>query len=135
VLASNLESPLVSNTLVTSDFVESFDVLSELGFKDIGSYLQVLALFIILLSVKEPSGDTVSLGVSNDVSDTVTLCLGELSGSDLGVDSEDFADEESVPSADTLDLIKGIWDCSLAVDIGVQNTMDMLEGAISVLDD
>ena len=51
VLTSDLESPFVSDTLVTSDLVQSFDVFSELGFKDVGCNLEVLSFFVILLPV------------------------------------------------------------------------------------
>jgi len=97
--------------------------------------LQVLALFIIFLSVQEPSGNAVSFGVSNDVGDTIALSLSELTSSKLGVDPEDFTDEESVSSADTFDSIESVGDCSLSVDVGVQNTMDVLESGICVFND
>ena len=51
MLTSDLESPFVSDTLVTSDLVESFDVLSELGFEDVRSDLEVLSFLVIFLSV------------------------------------------------------------------------------------
>ena len=35
VLTSDLETPFVSDTLVTSHLVQSFDVFSELGFEDV----------------------------------------------------------------------------------------------------
>jgi len=135
VLASNLESPLVSETSVAPDLEESLDVFSEFGFEDVGGDLQVLSLLVVSLSVEEPSGDTVALGIGNKVSDGIALSLGELSCSELRVESEDLADEESEPSADTLDLVEREGDGSLTVDVGVENTMNMLEGVLSVFDD
>jgi len=135
VLASNLESPLVSETSVAPDLEESLDVFSELGFEDVGGDLQVLSLLVVSLSVEEPSGDTVALGIGNKVSDGIALSLGELSCSELRVESENLADEESEPSADTLDLVEREGDGSLTVDVGVENTMNMLEGVLSVFDD
>ena len=135
MLASNLESPLVPETSVAPDLEESLDVFSELGFEDVGGDLQVLSLLVVSLSVEEPSGDTVALGIGNKVSDGIALSLGELSCSELRVESEDLADEESEPSADTLDLVEREGDGSLTVDVGVENTMNMLEGVLSVFDD
>lgn len=77
VLTSDLESPFVSATLVTSDFEHSFDVFSELGFEDIGGDLKVLSFLVISISVQEPSGDSVSFWVSDDVGDSVALLLTE----------------------------------------------------------
>jgi len=76
VLTSDLESPFVSDTLVTSDLIKSFDVFSELGFEDVGSDLEVLAFLVIFLSVEEPSWDTVSFRIVDDVSDTIALGFG-----------------------------------------------------------
>ena len=39
VLSSDLESPLVPETSVASDFEESLDVLSEFGLEDVGGHL------------------------------------------------------------------------------------------------
>jgi len=125
----------VSETSVAPDLEESLDVFSELGFEDVGGDLQVLSLLVVSLSVEEPSGDTVALGIGNKVSDGIALSLGELSCSELRVESENLADEESEPSADTLDLVEREGDGSLTVDVGVENTMNMLEGVLSVFDD
>jgi len=125
----------VPETSVAPDLEESLDVFSELGFEDVGGDLQVLALLVVSLSVEEPSGDTVALGIGNKVSDGIALSLGELSCSELRVESENLADEESEPSADTLDLVEREGDGSLTVDVGVENTVNMLEGVLSVFDD
>ena len=135
VLTSDLETPFVSDTLVASDLVQSFDVFSELGFEDVGCDLEVLSFLVILLSVEEPSGDTVSFWVVDDVGDTVTLDFGHLSGSESGIDSENFADKETKSSSNTLDFIKSIWDGSLPINVSVENTMNMLKGVIGVFDD
>ena len=135
MLSSDFESPFVSNTFVASDFIQSFDIFSELGFEDVGSHLEVLAFLVIFLSVEEPSWDTVSFRVADDVSDTIALGFSQLTGSESGVDSEDLADEEPKSSSNTLDLVKSVWDGSLTVDVGVENTVNMLEGVISVFDD
>jgi hypothetical protein len=135
VLSSNLETPLVSETSVGSDLEESLNVFSELGLEDVGGHLEVLTLFVVTLSVKEPSGDTVTLWLSNDFSDGVGLFFAEFTSSEFGVDSEDFADVEGPPSSDSLDSINGVWDAPLAVNVGVKDTMNVLEVVLRVLDD
>ena len=135
VLASDLEAPFVSDTLVASDLVQSFDVFSQLCFKNVRSHLQVLAFLVILLSVQKPSRYAVSFRVADDIGDAVALGFSQFTGSEPGVDSEDFADEETKSSSDTLDFIESVWDCAFTVDVGVENTVDMLEGVVSVFDD
>jgi hypothetical protein len=135
VLSSDFESPFVSNTFVASDFIQSFDIFSELGFEDVGSHLEVLAFLVILLSVQKPSGYAMSFRVGDYVGNTIALGFSQLAGSEPGVDSEDFADEEAKSSSDTFDFIESVWDCAFPVDVSVENTMDMLEGVVSVFDD
>jgi hypothetical protein len=97
--------------------------------------LEVLSFLVILLSVKEPFGDTVSFRVSDNVSNTVTLGFSQLTGSEPGVNSENFADKETESSSNTLDFIKCVGDGSFTVNVGIEDTMNVLEGVISVLDD
>jgi hypothetical protein len=134
-LSSDLETPFMSATLVTSDFEHSFDVLSEFGFEDIGGDLQVLSFLVILVSVEEPLGDTVSFRIGDDASNSVALLLTQNTGSDSGIDSQDFTDKEAKPSSHSLNLFKGEWDSPLSVDVGVEDTMDVLERVLSVVYD
>jgi hypothetical protein len=53
----------VSKTSVASNLEESLDVFSQLGLEDVGCDLKVLSFLIISLSVEEPPGNAVSLGV------------------------------------------------------------------------
>ncbi|MDD2840529.1 MAG: hypothetical protein PHY80_05445 [Rickettsiales bacterium] len=132
MLTSDLESPFVSDTLVTSDLVQSFDVFSEFGFENVGSDLKVLSFLVIFLSVEEPSWDTVSFWIVDDVGNTITLGFGQLSGSESWIDSENFADKESKSSSNTFNFIKSIRNGSFTINIGVEDTMNVLEVSIGV---
>ena len=135
MLTSDSKSPLVSETSVGLDLVHSFDVLSEFGFEHVGGHLQVFALLVVSQSVEEPSGNSVSFRVVDDVSDGISLFLVQLTGSESRVQSQDLADQESESSAYTSDVLQGEGDGSLSVDVCVQNTVDVLEVVLSVFDD
>lgn len=135
VLTSDFEAPLVPETFVASDLVESLDVFSELGLEDVGGHLEVFAFLVVLLPVQEPSGDSVSFGIIDDVGNPVALLLGQLTGADTGIDAEDLADQESKSAADSLNLVEGEWHCSFSIDVGVEDTMNVFECILSVLDD
>jgi hypothetical protein len=53
----------------------SLDVLTEFRLQYVRCDLQILALFVVTLSVQEPARNTTSLGVSDDVSDLFGLLL------------------------------------------------------------
>ena len=122
----------MSDTLVTSDLVQSFDIFSEFGLKDVRSNLEILSFLVILLSVEEPSWDSVSFWIVDDVGNTITLGFGQLSGSESWIDSENFTDEETKSSSNTFNFIKSVRNGSLTINVGVKNTMNVLEVSISV---
>ena len=135
VLSPNLKSPLVPETPVASDLEKSLNIFSEFGFKDVRGNLKVLSLLVIPLSVEEPPGNTVSLGISNQIGNGIALCFSEFSCPKFGVQSEDLADEEAKTSSDSLDLVQSEGDSALAINVGVKDTMDMLESVLCVFDD
>ena len=135
MLTSHSKSPFVSETAVSSHLEESFDVFSELGFEDVGGHLEVLSFFIVANSVQEPSRNSLSFGVVDDIGDFVALLLIKFASSDSGVDSEDLADEETESSTNTLNLFKGIGNGPLAINVGVEDTVDVLEVGVWVFDD
>jgi hypothetical protein len=124
----------VPETSVTSDFKQSLDVFSEFGFKDVGGHLKILSFLVIPLSIEEPSWNSVSFGVVDDTCDSITLGLVKLTGSKSWVESQNFTDEETESSADSLDFIESERDGSFTVDVCVEDTMDVLESVLGVLD-
>lgn len=57
-----------------------------------------------------------------------------VTSSDPWIDTEDLADEEAKASSDTSDCLESIWHCSHTVDVGVEDTQDVLE-VVNVLQD
>ena len=96
--------------------------------------MKVLALLVVPLPVEEPSWDTMAFGVIDEIGNCIALGFSEFSSSEFGVESKNFADEESKSSANTLDLIKSKGNGPLAIDVGVEDTMNVFEGILSVFD-
>jgi hypothetical protein len=63
------------------------------------------------------------------------LGLSKLSSSEFRVDSENLADKESESSANSLNLVERKRYSPLTIDVGVEDTMNVLEGVLSVFDD
>ena len=78
VLTSALESPEVPETSMELHLGHALHVLTELGLQNVRRHLEVLAFLIVALPVEEPTGDASSLGISDHVSDLLSLLLGEL---------------------------------------------------------
>jgi hypothetical protein len=97
--------------------------------------LKILSFLVIFLSVEEPSWDTVSFWIVDNVGNTVALSFGKFTSSESWIDSEDFTDKESKSSSNTFNFIKSIRNGSFTINIGVKNTMNVLKVSISVLND
>lgn len=59
MLTTDAEAPVVSETTVSADLLQSLEVLTELGVDVVGEDLVVLAVDNVALSVEEPGGDLV----------------------------------------------------------------------------
>ena len=66
MLATNTDTPVVTDTSVSTDLLQSFQVITELDVKVVGELMRVLAVLDVLLPVKEPVRDTVLTWVLHD---------------------------------------------------------------------
>jgi len=97
--------------------------------------LEILAFLVISKSVQKPSWDTISFRIIDNIGNSISLLFGELTSSEPRVDSQDLANQKPKSSANTSDMVKGKWNGSLSINVGVQNTMDVLEVIFSVFND
>merc|ERR1719219_137271 len=80
VLTAHSETPVMTKTPMSPDFLQSLQILTHLVVETIGQDLAEFAVFNILLSVEEPVGDLVLTRVVHDRDYTFDLFLGEFSG-------------------------------------------------------
>ena len=127
VLTTHTEAPVVTETTVSTDLLETLQILTELGVDTVGQDLRVLAVDNVALSVEEPGGDLVLGRVLDDGDNSLQLFGGELTSALVQVNIGLLADQVGVTTTDTLDLGQGVHDLLLAIDVGVQKTQDELE--------
>uniref|UniRef100_F6RW16 Uncharacterized protein n=1 Tax=Ciona intestinalis TaxID=7719 RepID=F6RW16_CIOIN len=80
VLASNTEAPVVSQTPVSTNLLQTFDVFTKFVVKLVGKNLTKLAITNILLSIQKPVGNLVLARVLHDRDDAINLIIGKLPG-------------------------------------------------------
>lgn len=122
VLTSDLVAPVVSETSVGSDLLESLNIVSQLDIKLVNEQLGVLTVGKVSLSVKEPAGNLVLTRVLDDSNDSLELLDGELTGSLGEIDIGLLADQVGVSSTNTLDLAHGVHDLDSAVNVSVEES-------------
>ena len=63
VLAPDTEAPVVTQTTVGADLLQTLEILTKLVVEDVGHHLGSLAVLDVTLPVEEPIGDLVLAGV------------------------------------------------------------------------
>lgn len=73
MLATDAESPEVTETTVSTDLLQSLEIVTEFRVNTVGEDLVVFAIDDILLSVEEPCGDFELGGVLDDSDNSLQL--------------------------------------------------------------
>ena len=127
VLTTNTQTVRVTHTTVTADLLQTFLVLAELDVHHVGRHMLGLAGLRVTLTVQEPRRDLVLEGVSEDIRQTLDLLVRQGAGTAVAVNVGLLAAEKGEPNTDTLHHAEGEGDLTTAVDVGVQQTHDVLE--------
>jgi hypothetical protein len=137
MLTSNAETPVVTETTMSPDLLQSFQIFTQLALHAVGQNLRVLAVDNVSLSVEEPRWDLVLCRVLDDGDDSLEFFRGDFTSAvkvalvpslvrpkanvdpiplvqvDIGL----FADQVGVAATDTLDPGQGVHDFLLAIDV------------------
>lgn len=133
VLAPDLDAPVVAETPVRADLLEGLQVLTELGRDLVRNDVVGLAVSAVLLPVDHPVGDVEGAGVLEDTNDSLDLLGRELTGTLGEVNLGLLADQVGDAAANTGDGGEGVDDLPSAINVGVEDTKDVLErGALKV---
>jgi hypothetical protein len=149
VLTTDTEAPVVTETTVGADLLQPLEILTELGVDTVGDDLEVLAIGNVTLSVEEPGGDLVLRGVLDDgdntleffggdftsavilistfVSQKKKMCLSFQNIPLVQINIGLLADQVGVTTTNTLDLGQGVHNLLFAIDVGVEQTNNVLE--------
>jgi len=127
VLTTDTETPVVTETTVSTDLLQALKILTHLVVKTVGQDLGVLAINNILLSVKEPVGDLVLAGVLEDSDDTLQFFVGKLTSSLVKIDISLLAGNVGIATTYTLDGSQSDHNLVLAINVGVEQTQNVLK--------
>jgi len=128
VLATNAKAPVVTQTTVSPDFLQTLQIVTELGVDTVGKKLRVLAVDNVALPVEEPARYLELFGCGHDLDNPLQLFAGQFTGALAEVDIGLLADEVGVATTAALDLGQGVDNLLLALDIGVHEAQDVVEG-------
>ena len=126
-LSSDSNTPVMSKTSMLLGFSHSLEIHSHFGIKLIGNKLGIVSGSWISLSVKEPFWNVVVGWSDENVIDGLGLFVSDLTSSLINIDLGNLENQESESSTDTSDLSETEWYLLFTVQVGVQNTKNVLE--------
>merc|ERR1719300_2032252 len=127
VLAADADTPVVTETAVSSDLLRALEILTELVVQKVREDLGGLAVLDVLLSVEEVVWDLVLPGVGDDGDNSLDLLLAQLTGALAHVYVGLLKSNVGEPAADTLDGGNGEHGVPLTLQVRVHHTKDVLE--------
>merc|ERR1719365_176768 len=127
VLTADTQAPIVTKTSVSSDLLQSLQVLTKLVVQNVGHHLLSLAVLDVPGPVEEPVGDLVLARVLHDGDDLLGLLLRELTGALAEGNVGLLQDDVGITSTDTLDGGQRKHNIGFSLNVGVENTKNMLE--------
>jgi hypothetical protein len=80
VLSTNAEAPVVTETTMSTDLLQTLEIVTELGVDTVGENLGVLAIDDIALTIEEPGRDFILSRVLDDGDNSLEFFRGELTG-------------------------------------------------------
>ena len=127
MLSTNADTPPVTKTTVGTDLLHPLDVIAELGIEVLREHLGIFSRLEILLPVEEPKWDLELAGVLDDGDELFNFIGRQFPGALVDVDFGLLTDEIGETTSETLDLCKAEDDVPLALNVGVEDTQDVLE--------
>jgi len=127
VLTPHSHSPLMSQPSMISDFLESLEIITELGVERGGDHLGKFTVFDVLLSVEEPIWDLVLLRMLDHCHKALDLIRRKLSGSLVHINVCSLADKIGKSSTATLDVGESKHHLLAAINVGSENSENVLE--------
>jgi hypothetical protein len=127
VLTTDTDTPVVTETTMVTDLLQTFKIITVLGVKNVRDNLRGLAINNILLSVKEPGGDLVLSRVLEDSDNTLQFFAGEFTGSLGEIDISLLTGNVGETTTNTLDRGQGDLNLDTTVNVSVKKTKNVLE--------
>jgi len=127
VLTAHSETPVMTKTPVSSDFLEPLEILAHLVVEAVGEDLAEFAVLDVLLSIQKPVGNLVLARVVHDRNDTLNLFFREFSGALAHINVGLFADDVGESSTASFDTCHSEHDLTTAINVRVHHTKNVLK--------
>jgi len=135
VLTSDPQAPVMSQTTVSTDLFQSLQIFTELAVQTVGQDLVGFSIHNVTLSVQKPGWDLELSWVLNDRHNSLQFVGVQFTSTLVQIDISLLAGDVCQPSTDTPNLGKGKHNFDSAIDVGVEQTKNVLELLMGFGDD
>jgi hypothetical protein len=127
VLSTDSDSPPVTKTTVSTDLLETLDIITKLSINVLGKDLRVLSGLEILLPIEEPKRDLELTGVLDNSDKLFDLISGKFSSSLVDINFGLFANQVSESASKTLNFSHSKDNITLSLNVCIENTKNVLK--------
>jgi hypothetical protein len=127
VLTTDSDAPVVTDTSVSSDLLQSLEIFTELDVDVVREDLGVFTVLDVLLSVEEPVWHTVLSWVLHNGDELLDFIFSQLTGTLVEVNLSHLAAQVGESTSTTLDLGECKHNLTLTSKVGVHHTQHVLE--------
>ena len=127
VLTTDTDTPVVTETSVDACFFQSFKIVTKFGVKGSGDEMGTFTSGKIFLVVQHPAGYFKGGWVGDHGNHGFCFVFGQFTGTFVGINFSFFQDDVSESTTDTWDFSDGVQDFGVTVNVGIEDTEDVLE--------
>jgi len=120
----------VTQSTVDTNLLQTLQILTQLVIQVIGKELAELAILAILLTIEEPVGNLVLTRILHDGDDTLQVLLTDIAGTHSQINVSLTAHHRGKTTATALDGGQGKVDLLATVNVGVEDTENVLEAGL-----
>ena len=126
-LTAHANTPVVTQTSVVSNLLQTLEIVAQLGVQLVGHQLRELPILEVVLSVQEPVRDAELSRVAHDHHQRFELGGAELTRALTEIDLSLFAHKVGKSAADPLNLGERVHHLLATINVGVEDADDVLE--------
>lgn len=120
----------MTDTAMRANLLETFHVFTELVIKGVGEELAVFAILAVLLTIEEVIRNLVLTGVLHDGDDAFHVSSVHFTSAFAHINFSLATDDPSITTTTTLDGSHGELNLLLSINVGVEDTQNVLEGRL-----
>src|SRR3569832_1989606 len=127
VLSSHTNIPPVTKTAMSPNFLQAFDIITQLGGNVLRKDLRVLSRLDILLTIEEPEWDLELTWILNDSHQFFNFIGSQFTGTLIDTDFGLIANQIGETTSNSTNLGQTKHHIALSFHVGVENTQNVLE--------